>query len=221
MLNQVFKVYLRHNLVIALFVFAFIMLIVCLKLGIFFHYAWLAILPIAIAPFYEWYTHKFVLHAKLSTKYLAIRKFQIRLHHQHHRIPNNVKHQFAPTLAVAVHLIQTYLLFSLLCWSFKISLMPFTFGVLYYLFYEWIHLAHHTPKYRPYTQIGKNLKRAHMSHHFHNENYCWGITNYLGDRCLNTFKDLKQTPKSSTTKTIAGYTDGSTNEVEKLNQKPI
>ena len=36
---------------------------------------------------------------------------------------------------------------------------------------EWVHLAHHTPAYRPRTRMGLALRDAHMRHHFHNENY--------------------------------------------------
>ena len=45
-----------------------------------------------------------------------------------------------------------------------------------------------------------------MQHHFHNENFNWGITNLLADYVLGTFKTSKNIVKSSTTKTIAGYT---------------
>ena len=44
-----------------------------------------------------------------------------------------------------------------------------------------------------------------MSHHFHNENYNWGITNMLGDWSFNTLKNNKEIEKSKTTKSISGY----------------
>ena len=45
-----------------------------------------------------------------------------------------------------------------------------------------------------------------MQHHFHNENYNWGITNLLADYILKTFKTSNEIPKSPTIKTIAGFT---------------
>ena len=46
-----------------------------------------------------------------------------------------------------------------------------------------------------------------MSHHFHNENYNWGITNMTGDYIFGTLKNNKSIEKSRTAKSIAGYTD--------------
>ena len=46
-----------------------------------------------------------------------------------------------------------------------------------------------------------------MQHHFHNENYNWGITNMIGDYFFGTLKDNKSVKKSTTAKSIAGYTD--------------
>ena len=135
------------------------------------------------------------------------RDFQIRLHHGHHKKPQNFELLFAPWLAIFLHLIQTYILFALITWSFSIALVPFTSGIIYYLFYVWMHLAHHIPNYQPKTKIGQRLKRAHMRHHFHNENYCWGITNYLGDKCFNTFKSRNEVPKSDSARHICGYHD--------------
>ena len=43
-------------------------------------------------------------------------------------------------------------------------------SIAYYLFYEWVHLAHHTPAYRPRTRR-LSIARCNMRHHFHNENY--------------------------------------------------
>ena len=73
--------------------------------------------------------------------------------------------------------------------------------------YEWIHLAHHSKDYKPVSSLGKKLRDAHMSHHFHNENYNWGITNMIGDYFFGTLKDNKSIKKSATAKSIAGYTD--------------
>ncbi|MCF6776680.1 sterol desaturase family protein [Thiotrichales bacterium 19X7-9] len=204
---SVFKNYFFHPLVLCLWVLFFLCLIVSIISQLFIDYWYWALLPIVIAPFYEWYAHKFLLHAKLSTKYKKLRSFQIKLHHEHHKQPHSLKYQFAPPLAVVIHLIQTYLLFSLITLSFSIAVIPFTFGILYYLFYEWMHLAHHTTSYKPKTNLGQKLKRAHMRHHFYNENYCWGITNPVGDIAFGTFKSRDNVAKSSTTHSISGYTN--------------
>ena len=55
--------------------------------------------------------------------------------------------------------------------------------------------------------VGKQLRYAHMSHHFHNENYNWGITNMIGDYFFGSLKNNKSIEKSPNTKTISGYYD--------------
>jgi hypothetical protein len=206
-MQDVFKIYFAHRTVQVLWFVFFAFLALTLDLGVFRMHWWWLFLPIIIAPFYEWYAHKYLLHAQLSKKRGKFRDFQIRLHHGHHRHPQNIDLLFAPWLAIILHLTQTYVLFALITWSFDVALIPFTFGILYYLFYEWMHLAHHIPAYQPKTIIGQKLKRAHMRHHFHNENYCWGITNYLGDLCLGTFKERNDVTKSTTATHISGYSE--------------
>ncbi len=204
-MKKMLKGYFTHSTIIGLWILFFTCLAICIETGLLQnHYIWL-VLPVIIAPFYEWYTHKFILHAQLPKKNGLLRKMMIRLHHGHHRHPQNYELLFAPIWAVIIHLIQTYILFVIITWSFTIALVPFTSGVLYYLWYEWVHLGHHTPEYQFLTPIGRRLKRAHMWHHYYNENYYWGITNYLGDKCLGTFKDKSKLEKSKTTKHIAGY----------------
>ena len=163
------------------------------------------LLVILFAPFYEWYAHKFILHKELTIKDNWFREFQIKLHHGHHAKPEDINLQFAPPLAIITLFIQTYLFYSLLCLSFKTALVPIFSTFLYYLLYEWIHLAHHSTQYIPITKIGKSLKEAHMQHHFHNENYNCGITNLMADYFFKSLKSSKEVNKSPTTKKIAGY----------------
>ena len=60
------------------------------------------ILVIFLAPFYEWYAHKFILHKQLNEKDNWLKKFQIKLHHGHHADPDNLNLQFAPFLAIII-----------------------------------------------------------------------------------------------------------------------
>ena len=84
-------------------------------------------------------------------------------------------------------------------------LMPLLASLAYYLVYEWVHLAHHTQSYKPLTVWGRGLRDAHMRHHFHNENYNWGITNGLGDVQLGTWKGTSDVEKSATAKKLSGF----------------
>ena len=53
--------------------------------------------------------------------------------------------------------------------------------------------------------MGIALRDAHMRHHFHNENYNWGITNALGDMILGTWKHLDEIPKSTTARHLDNF----------------
>ena len=167
-------------------------------------WAWI-LLIIAIAPFYEWVTHKYILHQYLTETPGWKRNFQIRLHHGHHLHPDDRQLQFAPASALVIMFAQLYGFYALISWSWTTPLMPLLASLGYYLIYEWIHLAHHTKAYRPRTKSGLALQQAHMRHHFHNENYNWGITNGFGDVLLNTWKSTQDVPKSPTVKKLAGY----------------
>ena len=169
------------------------------------------ILVIFLAPLYEWYAHKFILHRQLTDKNNWLRKFQIKLHHGHHADPEDIDLQFAPAIAIISLFIQTYIFYSIICFSFKTALVPIFSTFIYYLFYEWTHLAHHSMQYRPITRIGKSLKEAHMQHHFHNENYNWGITNALGDMILGTWKHLDEIPKSTTARHLDNFNPQNSN----------
>lgn len=168
------------------------------------YWPWL-LLVVASAPFYEWATHKYVLHSDLSEQAGWYRDFQIRLHHGHHLEPNNIELQFAPISAIIIMFVQLYAFYALVTWSLSAAIMPLSGSLAYYLIYEWIHLAHHQSNYTPATQAGQSLRDAHMRHHFHNENYNWGITNGLGDILLGTWKTVKEVPKSPTAKNISNY----------------
>ena len=207
---MVFKDYLHHKSVRFLLLALLVSLAGILSLNLWGYWPWL-ILVILSAPFYEWVTHKFVLHAALSTEPGWWRNYQIRLHHGHHLNPADRALQFAPASGILIMMIKLYALYSLVCWSFTIALVPLAGSIAYYLFYEWIHLAHHTPAYHPRTGLGLTLREAHMRHHFHNENYNWGITNALGDVMLGTWKQLDEIPKSTTARHLDNFDPQSRN----------
>jgi len=95
-----------------------------------------------------------------------------------------------------------FLLALLISWSTSIALMFLLGVVIYYLHYEWMHLGHHIKGYNHIFPWSRRLKKAHSLHHYKNENYWWGITNFLGDLALGTYKDHKEIEKSPTVKDI-------------------
>ncbi len=203
-MREIFEDYVTHGAV----QFLFLALAACTyaveTLSLWQSWPWMLVV-IASAPFFEWVTHKYTLHRPLSETPGFWRDYQIRLHHGHHLHPERRDLQFAPVSGIIVMFIQLYLTYALLTWSWTTALVPLLASIAYYLAYEWIHLAHHTQSYKPLTAWGNALRAAHMRHHFHNENYNWGITNGLGDVLLGTWKNTGEVEKSATAKKLSGY----------------
>ncbi len=132
-----------------------------------------------------------------------LRNFMDRLHFGHHENPNNIKLIFAPVSASLLLFLKFFILsYVLSLFNMEVAL-TFTFlVVLYYLHYEWMHLAHHIPGYKHIFPWSEKLKQAHLFHHYRNENYWWGITNSLGDIVLGTYPDYKEVEKSPTVMNI-------------------
>ena len=130
------------------------------------------------------------------------RDFMDRLHIGHHENPNDIKLIFAPYYVALLLFLKFFLLVLLLTFNIGMAL-TFTFAtVLYYLHYEWMHLAHHIPGYEHLFPWSKNLKKAHLFHHYRNENYWWGITNIAGDMILGTYPNYKDVKLSKTVMNI-------------------
>jgi len=203
-MREIFEDYVTHGTVQFLFVALAACTYAVETLSLWRSWPWMLVV-IASAPFFEWVTHKYTPHRPLSETPGFWRDYQIRLHHGHHLHPERRDLQFAPVSGIIVMFIQLYLTYALLTWSWTTALVPLLASIAYYLAYEWIHLAHHTQSYKPLTAWGNALRAAHMRHHFHNENYNWGITNGLGDVLLGTWKNTGEVEKSATAKKLSGY----------------
>lgn len=203
--------------------------------------------PVIIAPFFEWFAHKYILHMQIGNvievdkkegskvgdtitaeifgeekemeiikikgdkmevgygwakKLKPFRKFMHKLHYGHHEDPNHIPLIFAPILSVIILFVSLFGLALLLTFSLSIATVFLFSVVIYYLHYEWMHLAHHIPGYKHIFPWSNRLKMAHQLHHYRNENYWWGITNNIGDKVLGTYKTHKDVPMSKTIKNI-------------------
>ncbi len=207
-MRDIFRNYVTHGSVQFLFAALFLCAYVIHDLALWHSWPWVLVV-IASAPFFEWVTHKYTLHRPLTETPGFWRDYQIRLHHGHHLHPERRDLQFAPISAIIIMFIQLYLSYALMVWlvgqPHETVLMPLLASLAYYLVYEWVHLAHHTQSYKPLTVWGRGLRDAHMRHHFHNENYNWGITNGLGDMLLGTWKGTSDVEKSATAKKLSGF----------------
>lgn len=188
-------------------IFYLALLFVCL----YFSYAtgalreyWFLVLLLFLAPWFEWIIHKFALHVRHQSKYPGFQDYLDKIHLYHHQDPKYIPYVYAPFPVPLVIPVSFFLVISLLLLSFHAGLAIFTFTLAYYLYYEWIHLAHHIDSYTPVTKRGKILKKAHQWHHYKNENFWWGVTSSLGDKTLKTWMDPKEVERSPTVRNFSG-----------------
>ncbi len=197
-MNKVFKVYLSHFAIKLYLVLAAIFYGAAFLIDqeAFISKLWILSLPVLLAPYFEWWAHKYLLHRIVDRKKEPKTfSYMQKLHYQHHWEPNNLETVFAPISAACF----VFFLFAPLAFLLlgNQGALLFEAGVIsYFLFYEWIHLAHHIPSYKAITSLGKIIRQAHSWHHFKNENYWWGVTNPLGDQFLQTFKNYKEVENS-------------------------
>ena len=83
----VLKNYISHSTVIGFFLFLIAGLYFITSSSLLIDNFYWFFVPIILAPFYEWYVHKYQLHAELTKKDGWYRRYQILLHHGHHRDP--------------------------------------------------------------------------------------------------------------------------------------
>jgi len=138
----------------------------------------------------------------LAKKFPPLYRFMDDLHYHHHRNPDYVPLIFAPVLAVMLLYLNVGLITFLISWNLDLTVSILLGTVIYYLFYEWMHLGHHLNGYNHLSAYGRWMKKAHQLHHYKNEHYWWGITNPIGDVLFGTFRSNNSVKKSDTVKTI-------------------
>lgn len=155
-------------------------------------------------PLVELFIHKYVLHCSIEGKPQWFVNYMERLHVGHHRDPSYIPLIFAPfTSGIALPIFFGGL-FGIITGDMYVAVTCFFLAMSYYLFYEWMHLAHHLEKYRPKTEMGRKLKRLHLWHHYKNENYWWGITTLIGDKLAGSAPNPKSVATSDSVKNLHG-----------------
>lgn len=154
-----------------------------------------------------WYLlHRYVLHGRFLFRSKLTAAVWKRIHYDHHQDPYDLEVLFGalyttlPTIA-AVTIPIGYAFDGLGGAATGLATGVFTTCV-----YEFCHCIQHL-SYKPKSQWLKDIKKLHMSHHFHNENGNYGITNYLWDRLLGTYYEDNATLGKSPTVFNLGYTE--------------
>ena len=80
-------------------------------------------------------------------------------------------------------------------------------GLITTCFYEFCHCIQHLA-YKPKNKRIADWKKAHMAHHFHDENGNYGITSFFWDKAFGTYYDRSKgdRPEKSATVFNLGYT---------------
>ncbi|WP_164670879.1 sterol desaturase family protein [Virgibacillus doumboii] len=148
----------------------------------------------------EYMIHRFLFHMK-TPKSPFLLKIIKRLHFDHHVDPSDLSLLFLPIWFSLPNFFIASLIFYLITANLQLTI-AFLAGVMgYFLYYEWKHYVAHKP-IKPRTKMGKKIKKAHLWHHFKNENYWFGVTHTSADKTLGTYRDHKQVEKSETARNL-------------------
>jgi hypothetical protein len=189
------KVFFSHPLIWIYIILNTALIAICMRLNLYEKYYFLVSI-LVIAPFYEWVMHKYVLHGINQNESEFYVRLMNRLHRDHHRFPKKIETAFAPLWAGLIVPLQFFILGTLLTFNWQGGLFLAMATLTYYIYYEWMHMAHHIDEYKPLTPWGRALRNAHMWHHYKNENYWWGVTSSIGDKVLKTYVAPQDVPKS-------------------------
>ncbi|MEO0882450.1 MAG: sterol desaturase family protein [Pseudomonadota bacterium] len=175
-------------------------------------------LPLALAfgsavighPIIWYITHRYILHSHILMKFKFTAKLWKRTHYDHHQRPNELGvlfgglHTTLPPIALIYGPIGYWIA------GPGGAALAIASGIFMTMFYEYVHCIQHLgfmPK--PDTRIGRflgHVKRAHLLHHFHDENGNYSITAFWLDDLLGTYyPDAAARVKSPTARNI-GYT---------------
>lgn len=158
---------------------------------------------LAFWPLQEWLIHRHILHFEPRTiRGRHVDLLVAKSHRAHHRDPRDLHETLIPEPVVRVALPVTALVFALASFG---SLRRAASGTAVYatmsLLYEWTHFLAHT-SYRPRGRVMDRIRKNHLRHHFHNEDYYLGVTFPVIDDVLATNPATRAVPRSATARGV-------------------
>ncbi len=148
----------------------------------------------------EYVIHRFLFHMKTPTNPFLLKMIR-RLHFDHHVDPKNLKLLFLPIWFSLPNFIIATVIIYFITTNFQLAIAFLTGITAYFLYYEWKHYIAHKP-IQPRTKMGKNIKKAHLWHHFKNENYWFGVTHTSIDKTFGTYKEQEFVKRSETARDL-------------------
>ena len=162
---------------------------------------WIAfIIGMAAYALSEYLIHRFLFHMKTPKKPFLLKMIK-RLHFDHHVDTDNLKLLFLPIWFSIPNFLIASVIFYLITANLQLTIAFLAGIAAYFLYYEWKHYIAHKP-IQPRTELGRRIKKAHLWHHFKNENYWFGVTHTSIDKTFGTYKDQKQVEKSKTARNL-------------------
>lgn len=148
----------------------------------------------------EYLIHRFLFHMKTPESPFLLKMIK-RLHYDHHVDPKDLKLLFLPLWFSLPNFAISSVIFYLITTNFQLT-AAFILGLIaYFLYYEWTHYVAHRP-IQPMSRVGDNIKKAHLWHHYKNENYWFGVTHMTVDRTLGTYKNHREVERSETARNL-------------------
>src|SRR5690625_3255713 len=148
----------------------------------------------------EYLIHRFLFHMKTPESPFLLKMIK-RLHYDHHIDPKDLKLLFLPLWFSLPNFAISSIIFYLITTNLQLT-AAFILGLMaYFLYYEWTHYVAHRP-IQPMSRVGDNIKKAHLWHHYKNENYWFGVTHMTVDRTLGTYKNHREVERSETARKI-------------------
>ncbi|MFP2931677.1 sterol desaturase family protein [Pyxidicoccus sp. 3LG] len=149
--------------------------------------------------------HRHVLHGRFLYKSPLTSAMWKRVHFDHHQDPNDLRVLFGALTNVLPLVGGVVIPMGWLIGGRASAAAAMAWAMVMICFYEFCHCIQHL-NYTPKLKFLKEIKRLHLSHHYHNEQGNYGITNYLWDRLLGTYyAKAGDVPKSPTVFNL-GYT---------------
>ena len=161
-----------------------------------------AAIILAVEPFVEWVLHVFALHARPTT--IAGRRFDpiyAKRHRMHHRDPRDARLVFVPLPVLAGLVVVLGAIAGLAIPDHRVGLTAFATMTTFLFGYEWSHFLIHST-YVPRSAAFRAVWRAHILHHYKNEQYWFGVTNPVADYVLRTHPAKEAVPTSPTARTL-------------------
>ena len=154
-----------------------------------------------------WYiTHRWILHSTLLMRFKFTAKLWKRTHYDHHQRPNELSVLFGGLHTTLPPNALIYGPIGFLIAGPGGAALAIASGMLMMMFYEYIHCIQHLG-FMPKSKFLAYVKRAHLLHHYHDEDGNYSITSFWLDALLGSYyKDATARPRSATARNI-GYTE--------------